>query len=862
MEGEQSLQIINWSALLSVIPESLIYVISGGVLVVILAILSLYILRAYFKSQRNYPAAFQKKIFKLTVPQRVKEESEEKKKQLAEIIAEVEGFYANLGGLPPHKGFKNWLFGRYDSWSFETVLGFDSLITFYMAVPAYLVEYIKQQLFSKYPYCQIEEIKDYNIFNRQGFVSCGYLKLMKANMFPILTYKQMENADPIVPILSLLSKFPEGQTASIQFVMRSAKPSWRKMGVKVASEMHQGKNLKDALAKAGGGSALGSFGKIVGSPSDWMSSKPKDPSKPENSYRLSPMEEQMAKSIEEKSNKAGMDVNIRIVCFAPQESQAKENLRRIMDAFSQYSSYQYANGFKGVVKSDGKKLIYDYIYRHFDEKIGMVLNTEEMSSLWHLPLSNTEVPRIAWLSARTLPPPLNMPASGVILGENNYRGIKTLVHMKEDDRRRHMYIIGMTGTGKSTTMATMAVQDIIAGKGVCVLDPHGELIEEILQYVPKERLEDVIIFDPSDVDRPIGLNMLEAVNNFEMDKAAQEMINIFYKLLPDPSMAGPMFEHYMRNALLALMADKDDPGTLVELARIFTDDAFRKKKLEHVTDILVKDFWEREYVMSQKGSTGSDMLSYVVSKTGRFVENEMMRNIIGQGHSGINFRQVMDEGKILLLNLSKGKIGETNSSLLGLIAVAKLQMAALSRADMPMEQRRDFYLYIDEFQNFITDSISIILSEARKYKLNLCLAHQFISQLVQNNDTRVRDAVFGNVGNLLVYRIGVDDSEVIAKQLAPVVGEYDVLNIEKYNAYFRIMIDNTAMPAFNMQCYPPSKVGTLNKEIVAPLKELSRLKYGKDRNVILREIMERSQLGQLGLPKKAAGESLGNVMGF
>ncbi|MFA5020571.1 MAG: type IV secretion system DNA-binding domain-containing protein [Patescibacteria group bacterium] len=862
MGSEAGVLTIDWTALLSAVPESVIYSASGLLLVVALIMATLFILRLVFKSQRRYPAAFQKRIFRLTVPQRVKEETEDKKKQLAELIAEVEGFYANLGGLPPHKGFKTWLFGRYDSWAFETVLGFDSLITFYMAVPAYLTEYVKQQLFSKYPYCQIEEVDDYNIFNRQGFVACGYLKLMKANMFPILTYKQMENADPIVPILSLLSKLPEGQTAAIQFVMRAARPAWRKKGAQVASEMHQGKNLKQALAKVGSGGFSKFVGSVAGNPADWLSAKPKDPAKPEVQHHLTPMEEQMVKLIEEKTAKAGMDVNIRIICFAPLESQAKDNLRRIIDAFSQYSSYQYANGFKGVAKADGRRLIYDYIYRHFDEKAGMVLNTEEMSSLWHLPLANTEVPRINWLSSRTLPPPLNMPASGVVIGENVYRGVKTEVRLKDDDRRRHMYIIGMTGTGKSTTMATMAVQDIRDGKGVCVVDPHGELVEEILSYIPKERLEDVIIFDPSDVDRPIGLNMLEANNPFEMDKATQEMINIFYKLLPDPSMAGPMFEHYMRNALLALMADKDDPGTLVELGRIFTDEAFRKKKLAHVTDILVKDFWEREYAQSQKGSTASDMLSYVISKTGRFVENELMRNIIGQGRSSVNFREVMDKRKILLLNLSKGKIGETNSSLLGLIAVAKLQMAALSRADMPESQREDFYLYIDEFQNFITDSISVILSEARKYKLNLCLAHQFISQLVQNNDTRVRDAVFGNVGNLLIYRIGVDDSEVIAKQLAPVVGEYDVLNIAKFNAYFRIMIDNTAMPAFNLACYPPFRVVAQNKEIVAPLKELSRLKYGKERSVVLRDIAERSQFGQTGQPKKPEGQSLGNVMGF
>jgi type IV secretory pathway TraG/TraD family ATPase VirD4 len=405
-------------------------------------------------------------------------------------------------------------------------------------------------------------------------------------------------------------------------------------------------------------------------------------------------------------------------------------------------------------------------------------------------------------------------------------------------------------------MALQAIQDIDAGKGVCVVDPHGGLIEDILPYIPKERLEDVIIFDPSDGDRPIGLNMLEASTSYEMDMAAQEMIQIFYKLLPDPAMAGPMFEHYMRNALLALMSDQDDPGTLVELARIFTDETYRRKKLEHVKDILVRDFWEREYTASQKGSTGADMLSYVISKTGRFVENEIMRNVIGQSRSGINFREVMDKGKILLMNLSKGKIGETNSNLLGLIAVSKLQMAALARADMPEEQRKDFYLYIDEFQNFITDSISIILSEARKYKLNLIMGHQFIAQLVQNNDTRVRDAIFGNVGTVAAYRIGVDDAETIAKQLGPKASQYDVMNVEKYNTYLRLLIDNQASDAFNVAVYNFKDVFPGNPSVVSPLKELSRLKYGRDKNIVVREIIERSKIGQLGLPKKSPLEDL------
>ncbi len=441
-----------------------------------------------------------------------------------------------------------------------------------------------------------------------------------------------------------------------------------------------------------------------------------------------------------------------------------------------------------------------------------------------------------------------MPSEGILLGYNEYRGIKTDVRMLPGDRRRHLYVIGMTGTGKSTLMEEMAKQDIAAGHGVCVVDPHGTLIENILPCVPKERVEDVIVFNPADIDRPIGLNMLEANTPEEMDFVTQEMIQIFYKLVTDPSMIGPMFEHYMRNAMLTLMADKKDPGTIVEIPRMFTDEDFQEYKLKFVKDPLVRSFWEKEMAQTT-GQTRSDMLGYLISKVGRFVENEMVRNIIGQPRSGFDFREVMDKKKVLLINLSKGKVGEVNSNLLGLIAVTKLQMAALSRADIPEEERHDFYLYIDEFQNFVTDSIATILAEARKYRLNLIMAHQYIGQLVKEKDTSIKDAVFGNAGSIVSFRIGVDDAEFMAKQFAPVFGEFDLINIEKFNAYIRLLINNTAARPFNMHTYPPTKG---NPAIAEAIIELSRLKYGRPREEVFAEILERSKLGEV--MKEASGE--------
>ncbi len=813
-----------------------VLIVGIGASLFIIGLTILFVIKKLLSLPRFLPNTFSKRVFRLTIPKQSLKESDQNK-EAKEILSGIENFYANLGGLKALRGLKTWLFGRYDNWSFEIVKGYDDLISFYIAVPEYLEDYISQQFLTQYPYCQIEQVPDYNIFKPKGVAAAGHLQLIKHSMYPILTYKKMQ-VDPLTSLLTGLSKIPDGQAAAVQVVMRSAKKEWRQRGVKVASDVHQGKSLKEAMSGAKSGPVAWLFGPqgLLGT-----SVKPTEPKEPK---RLSPMEEEAVKSIEEKASRAGMDVNVRIVTFAPEQEQAKNNLDYIINSFAQYSNYEYANGFRAVIKGSVRKTITDFIYRIYDDKLGFVLNTEEMTSLWHLPIPGTEVPNIRWLQSRKLPPPVDMPEEGLLLGENFYRGEKTLVRIKDNDRRRHMYIIGMTGTGKSWLTASLVIQDIQAGKGVCVVDPHGSLVEDILPHIPKDRLDDVILFDPSDLERPIGLNMLEAKSPHEMDFAAQEMINIFYKLLPDPAMAGPMFEHYMRNALLALMADTNDPGTLVELPRIFTDDIYRRKKLRHVKDLLVRDFWEREYKASQKGSTASDMLSYVISKTGRFVENELMRNIIGQPKSGFSFRKVMDEKKILLMNLSKGKVGETNSNLLGLIAVSKLQMAALGRADLPEDQRNDFYLYIDEFQNFITDSISIILAEARKYRLNLIMAHQYIAQLTQGGDSKVKDAIFGNVGTVVSFRIGVDDAETIAKQLAPKVNEYDVMNIDKFNAYIRLLIDNTASDTFNMHTFPLPD--TADPAIIPAVKEMSRLKYGQSRRDVIQQIVERSKIGQLG----------------
>ena len=390
-------------------------------------------------------------------------------------------------------------------------------------------------------------------------------------------------------------------------------------------------------------------------------------------------------------------------------------------------------------------------------------------------------------------------------------------------------------------MLNMIIQDIKDGKGVCVIDPHGDLVSAVMEHITAERIEDVILFDPSDTERPIALNMLEFKTPEQKTFVINEMINIFDKLYDLKATGGPMFEQYMRNAMLLMMEDPDSGATLLEVPRVLADANFRKYKLSQCLNPVVRDFWEKEAAKAGGEASLANMVPYITSKLTPFVSSDLLRPIISQSKSSFNFRQAMDEQRILLIKLPKGIIGDLSANLLGMVVVGKLLMAALSRVELPEEQRQNFYLYIDEFQNFITESISIILSEARKYKLSLTIAHQYISQLVKGPDTSIRDAVFGNVGTMAAFRIGPDDAELMARQFAPVFNEYDLINIPKYNTYLKLLIDNQNPPAFNLKTISPAAG---DKSMVQKVRELSRLKYGRDRQVVENEIIQRIKLSQ------------------
>jgi len=808
------------------------------IMVLIGALAFLFILRSLLHTQSQAGKAFHKTILLIKIPKEKKKEQqqtmEDNINQVREQIAVADTLFSSIAGLRRDSGFMAWLRGRNDHIALEIVVK-DSKISFYVAVPDKLYNFVSQQIHAQYPHAEITEETDYNIFKPQSHIVGAHLFFKQKSAFPLKNYKTMDS-DPLLAILNPLSNILEDEGALVQYIVRPATPKWRRQGVKMIRDIKEGQKFEYVAQRGWFLRGLYKWKKT-------LFPKQQDPTK-QNSmteqYHLTQMEEEMVKNMEEKISHGGMEITIRLVSSASSKEKAQMNLENIINSFSQYSIYRYGNALGAAIPKNPNKLIQESIYRSTRQGQYMVVNTQEMAGFWHLPLPSTETPHIDWLSARRSPPPINIPKEGVILGRSVYRGEETIIRMKRDDRRRHLYIVGKSGSGKSVLAQHLAVQDVQNGEGVCVIDPHGDFAEYVLQHVPKERADDVIYFNPSDVERPVGLNMLEVKSEDQKDFATQEMISIFYKLVTDPSMIGPMFEHNMRNVMLTLMSDLENPGTIAEVPRMFTDDEFVKGWKKKVTDPMVLAFWDKEMAKTSDFHK-SEMLGYLISKVGRFVENGMIRNIIGQSHSGFNFREVMDQKKILIVNLAKGLVGEINSNLLGLIIVSKLQMAAMERASLPEEERYDFYLYMDEFQNFITESIASILSEARKYRLELIMAHQYLKQLEDNKGkTTVRDAVLGNAGTIACFRIGVEDAEILQKEFAPVFSAYDLVNVEQYTAYIKLLIDNTAAKPFNMMTYPPVPG---NKELAAAIKELSRLKYGRPREIVEAEIMERAQLG-------------------
>jgi hypothetical protein len=739
------------------------------------------------------------------------------------------------------RGFKSKVYGQRHV-SFEMV-AHGGLVYYYAVVPTVLEDVIRQAIAAAYPSARLEEVAEHNIFSQVGKMSGtigGEFTLKKNYVFPIATYQESKR-DAARALLNALSAASREDGVAIQFLLRPAPDGWTKNSITEAEKITKDKGKKKA--GVGGLVAPKELMEALWRPPESGEKKPED-------KQLTSLEQATVEAIEGKTRHPGYEVLVRVVVSSNTASHSQALLKNIVAAFSLFDSPTF-NGFKFAITKNIEELVTAYIFRFFPQSVNQsVLNSVELATLFHLPdQKNIPTSQVQRQLSKQVDGPTQLMDEGFLLGYNEFRGVKKPIRLSTNDRRRHTYIIGQTGTGKSVLLENLAFQDMMDGRGFAFVDPHGDSVEALLGKVPKERVEDVIYFNPGDMTSPIGLNMFEFDNPDQKDFLVQEAINMLYGLY-DPGhtgIVGPRLEHIFRNCALLLMSDPNG-GTFIDIPKLLIDEEFMKSKLKYVTDQTVLDFWTKEFPNSQRSNESGEVISWVVSKFGPFISNDAMRNIIGQTKSGFNLRDVMDNKKILLVNLSKGKMGELNSKLLGIIFVMKFQAAAMSRADMPEDQRQDFSLYVDEFQNFATESFESILSEARKYRLNLILGNQFMTQLTD----KIREAIIGNVGTVVSGRIGITDAEILVKKFAPTFDAEDLTKMPNYQSVTSVMVNNVPSAPFSMSFVPP--MGQSNPELSSALKRLSAAKYGKPRSVVEKEIFSR--LGAADAEKRAKLEAL------
>jgi hypothetical protein len=768
-------------------------------------------------------------------------------KDFKEKVAVMEQLYRALWEV---RSLTFWQFIHY--WIFRSItMSFEMYVengelNFYIVTEKKLASIVEKQVTSFYPEAEVVPEKTPNV-NRKGMKFVGYhMTLQKRFVYPIRFYEQMQD-DALNDMGNVLSKLEPEEIAGIQLVFRpSFSNKWGKKARKFATTRFKGKS-EGWLTRI---PILGSFlGFLTATGNSTLTSAP-GASSGDSFVRMIQPEEELYKQMGEKAGMSWFHCSVRVFGSGKTWQRALDITSNLQVAFNVFR-HLYGNAFVNrrmfvdffplVLNAPLMKWMWKHRVNGFWNKECLLVE-RELAGLFHFPDSRyNKIPIIQWIAYKILPPPPDAPKEGILLGINRHRGVDTEIRFPDDDRTRHEYIIGKSGSGKSALLSWQARQDIMNGQGVCIIDPHGDLIEDALAYIPKERAKDVIVFDPADSERPLGLNLLEASTPEEKDRASLDAMEIFIKLFGN-EIFGPRIQHYFRNGCLTLMDDEEEGATLIDVPRLFVDEEFQKYKVSKCKNAVVRSFWENE-IAKTGAREKEEMIPYFSAKFGPFVTNTTMRNIIGQPKSAFNVREIMDQGKILLVNLSKGKIGDINAQLLGLIFVNKVNMAALSRADMPREQRKRFYLYVDEFQNFITDAFASILSEARKYELALIMAHQYIGQLVdktsayEGSNSKVRDAVFGNVGTILSFKIGAEDAEYMAKEFAPVLSEQDVIGVPNYHCYVKLNIKGTTSRPFSMgTIWDESK---RNDKRAALIKEYSRMKYGRKKIFVDQEIEDR-----------------------
>lgn len=704
----------------------------------------------------------------------------------------AEHMFSNLIGFK--KGPLSAFFTGQYRISFE-IVSKDSGIAFYVAVPDEIATIVEKQINAAYPSAEIEIVTPPEIWDRGKYTKVAKLRLRGPEYFPIKEYEDLKN-DTMSSITNAMSKMKENQVLALQYVIQPATDTWRMAGRSFINR------IKNANA---------------------------------NPEKKSSISDSFLEAVENKINNPGFYIKIRVISIAEDKIQAESQIQNLAAAFEQFTDISY-NRFVRKNAINSKRFIEDFIYRRIGVKrlaipiIGIkiksnvsVLNNVEMATIFHFPNKDITTPNIVWLGARKSAAPMNLPDEndGVFLGWSTFRGIKKKVFIRDDDRTRHVYIVGQTGSGKSELMMWIALQDIKRGEGVAIIDPHGTDINKLLEKIPPERREDVILFDAADRERPLGINMLEAKDDTEKNMIINSFIALLYKLY-DPNhqgIMGPLLERSIRNVMLTAMVDPE--ATMIDVLRMFIDEKYSKKFLDKVTDPLVRRYWTDEVANTTQNRKGETM-GYFVSKFDRITTDNTMRNIIGQKKSSINFDEIMAQKKILLVDLAKGKLGEENSNFLGLLLVPRILTSALRRHQLK-EDFPNFFLHVDEFQNFATPDFATILSEARKYKLNLTVAHQFINQLPED----IKTAIFGNVGTTCAFRVGVDDAEYLETQFEPTFTKQDLSNLPVGNAYLRLLVKGQPSPPFSLFIdWKDLTSVPRNPELAEEIRELSRLKYG------------------------------------
>lgn len=736
--------------------------------------------------------------------------------------------------------------------SFE-IVATDKLINFYVWVPTHLRDYVESQIYAQYPTVQIlNDVEDYSKRDLAGKLTVvSEIKTTKSFIYPIRTFTTFE-VDPLAGITTVLAKLEDTEQLWIQTLIRPIDDSWHAKSLQFIKESKDGKkaglldNWEQKLFLLPLELIVRFLELMFAPPSDGKGDKK------EEKRDLSPGQQTVNAAVETKAEKIGYEVKIRVAYIGDSADVAKQRFQALYGGYKQYNTINL-NGLTGAGMDTSEEGLQEFRARYFPPG-GFILNVEELASLYHLPHTNVETPNIAWTTGKVAEPPVNLPTLAntaqddlSLIGTTNFRQGNVKFGMAREDRKRHLYVIGKSGSGKSFLLLLLTLSDIYHNKGFAVVDPHGDFAQDVIKYVPQHRIKDVVYFNPSDFENPISFNPMENADPNMRASITSEIIGVLKKMFAESW--GPRLEHILRFTLLALLETPD--ASLLGITRMLTDKKYRNEVVGQVQDLTVKSFWVNEFA-SWNDKFATEAVAPILNKVGAFTANPLIRNVIGQPKSSFDIREIMDEGKILICDLSRGRLGEDNAATLGALLITKIQLAAMSRANIPLSERRPFYLYVDEFQNFATDSFAVILSEARKYGLYLTVANQYVAQM----EPTVRDAVFGNVGSMMTFRVGADDASALARYFEPVFEAGDLANLSLQNIYVTMSISGeTSLPFSAKTLKVPDPTNDFTREIT----EHSRAAYNKDRASVEQMIgewtgMAKSATEAETTPRLASGQ--------